>query len=88
MAGVVEQSAQHLSEADASAVAAYLVSLRAQPGHAVSAPRAEDATTAKLYESADKTPGALGYVANCAPCHRMDGRGRRGCSRRWPQCGR
>jgi mono/diheme cytochrome c family protein len=75
MAGVVEHSAQHLSEADASAVAAYLASLRAQPGHAASAPTTQDATTARLYDSADKTPGALGYVANCAPCHHLDGQG-------------
>ena len=64
-----------MSDADASAIAAYLASLPARPGHAASAPKAEDATTAKLLDSADHSPGALGYVAQCAPCHRIDGQG-------------
>ena len=75
MAEVVQHSTQHLSDADASAIAAYLVSLPARPGHAASAPRPEDTTTAKLYDSADHSPGALGYVVQCAPCHRMNGLG-------------
>ena len=75
MAEVIEHSARHLSDADASAIAAYLASLPARPGHAASAPKAEDATTAKLYDSADRSPGALGYVAQCAPCHRLNGQG-------------
>jgi alcohol dehydrogenase (quinone), cytochrome c subunit len=74
MAEVVQHSAQHLSDADASAIAAYLVSLASRPGHAA-APKAVDATTAKLYDSADRSPGALGYVAQCAPCHRLNGQG-------------
>jgi alcohol dehydrogenase (quinone), cytochrome c subunit len=75
MAEVVQHSAQHLSDADASAIAAFLTSLAARPGHDPSAPKAEDATTAKLYDSADHSPGALGYVAQCAPCHHMNGQG-------------
>ncbi len=75
MAEVIEHSAQHMSDADASAIAAYLASRPARPGHAASAPKAEDATTAKLYDNADHSPGALGYVAQCAPCHRMNGQG-------------
>jgi sulfur oxidation c-type cytochrome SoxX len=75
MAEVIEHSTQHLSDADASAIASYLVSRLARPGQAASAPKREDATTAKLYESADHSPGALGYVAQCAPCHRMNGKG-------------
>ncbi len=75
MAEVIQHSVQHLSDADASAIAAYLVSLPARPGHAASAPKAQDATTAKLYDGADHTPGALGYVAHCASCHRMNGQG-------------
>ena len=75
MAEVIEHSAQHLSDADASAIAAYLASRAARPGHAASAPKAEDATTAKLFDSSDHSPGALGYVAQCAPCHRMNGQG-------------
>ncbi len=75
MAEVIQHSTQHLSDADASAIAAYLVSRVARPGHDASAPKAKDATTAKLYEGADHGPGALGYVAQCAPCHRMNGKG-------------
>ncbi|MDI9850081.1 c-type cytochrome [Rhodoblastus sp. 17X3] len=75
MAEVVQHSAQHLSDADASAIAAYLAGRAARPGHAASATKAEDITTAKLYDGADHSPGALGYVARCAPCHRMNGQG-------------
>ncbi len=75
MAEVIQHSMQHLSDADASAIAAYLASRPARPGHAASASKAEDVTTSKLYEGADHGPGALGYVAQCAPCHRMNGKG-------------
>ncbi|WP_374544734.1 c-type cytochrome [Rhodoblastus sp.] len=75
MADVVQHSAQHFSETDASAIAAFLVSRAPRPGHAAAAPKAEDTTTAKLYDSADRSPGALGYVAQCAPCHRLNGQG-------------
>jgi sulfur oxidation c-type cytochrome SoxX len=75
MAEVIQHSTQHLSGADASAMAAYLISRPARPGHAASAPKPEDATTAKLYDSTDHSLGALSYVAQCAPCHRMNGQG-------------
>jgi alcohol dehydrogenase (quinone), cytochrome c subunit len=75
MAEVIEHSTQHLSDADASAIAVYLASRAPRPGHAPSLPRAEDTTTAKLYESEDRSPGALGYVARCASCHRLNGQG-------------
>ena len=75
MAEVVEHSGQHFNDADASAIAAYLIGLPARPGHAATSPKGEDATTTKLYDSADHSPGALGYVAQCAPCHHMNGRG-------------
>jgi mono/diheme cytochrome c family protein len=76
MSEVIEHSTQHLTEADASAIVAYLTSLPPRPGHVASASKADvDATTAKLYESEDRNPGALGYVAQCAPCHRLNGQG-------------
>jgi alcohol dehydrogenase (quinone), cytochrome c subunit len=75
MAEVIQHSTQHLSDADASAIAAYLASRPARPGRAASTSKAEDVTTSKLYEGADHSPGALGYVAQCAPCHRMNGKG-------------
>lgn len=76
MGEVIQHSTQHLTEADASAIAAYLVSRPARPGHTATEPKvAEDSTTAKLYDSADHSSGALGYVARCAPCHRLNGQG-------------
>lgn len=75
MAEVIEHSAQHLSDADSSAIASYLVSLSPRPGRTPSPPKGKDTTTAKLYEGADPSPGALGYVAQCAPCHRLNGKG-------------
>jgi sulfur oxidation c-type cytochrome SoxX len=75
MVEVIEHSTRHLSDADASAIASYLISRSPRPGRAASVPKAEDATTAKLYESEDHSPGALGYVAWCASCHRMNGKG-------------
>ncbi|MBS0268131.1 MAG: cytochrome c [Proteobacteria bacterium] len=73
MADVIQHSTQHLTDADALAIAAYLVSRSAEPDQA--APKHEDTTTAKLYENEDHSPGALGYVARCAACHRLNGRG-------------
>ena len=75
MAEVVQHSAQHFSDADASAIASYLISLAPRPGQSAATPKLEDTTTAKLYDNADRSPGALGYVAQCAPCHRMNGQG-------------
>lgn len=75
MGEVVQHSTQHLTDADASAIAAYLVSLPPRPGHTASVPRAADTTTTRLYDSADRSPGALGYVARCASCHHLDGQG-------------
>lgn len=75
MAEVVQHSTQHLTDADALAIAAYLVSRQPPLGQIASGPKAEDTTTAKLYESEDHSPGALGYVARCASCHRLNGQG-------------
>jgi len=75
MTEVVEHSTQHLTDADASAIAAYLVSLAPRPGHAPAPPKTDDVTTAKLFDNADHSSGALGYAARCAPCHAMNGQG-------------
>ncbi len=75
MGEVVEHSTQHLTAADASAIAAYLATLSPRPGHTASVAKLTDATTAKLLDNADRSPGALGYVATCAACHRLNGQG-------------
>jgi mono/diheme cytochrome c family protein len=75
MGEVVEHSTQHLTEADAAAIAAYLASLSPRSGHTTAVVKVADATTAKLYDNADRSPGALGYVASCAACHRLNGQG-------------
>ena len=75
MAEVVEHSTQHLTDADASAIAAYLKSLAARPGHAPSKAKTEDTTTAKLLDNQDRSAGALAYVAYCAACHHLNGQG-------------
>ena len=75
MAEVAEHSTQHISDADASAIAAYLAGRPARAGHAASASRGEDTTTAQLYGGHDRSPGAFGYVAQCASCHRLNGQG-------------
>lgn len=75
MAEVIAHSGQHLGEADASAIAEYLGSLAARPGHAVTPAATQDTTTTALYEGGDQSPGALGYVAHCAACHHMNGQG-------------
>jgi sulfur oxidation c-type cytochrome SoxX len=75
MAEVVEHGTQHLTDADASAMAAYLITLAPRPGHSSNLEHSEDATTAKLYSNADDSPGARAYVAYCASCHRMNGQG-------------
>lgn len=66
MADVVEQSLQHLTEADLHAMAVYLKALPAAPvRHAPAAPPPE--TVMK--------PGRQLYQTHCADCHGGDGRG-------------
>lgn len=75
MAEVVEHSTQHMSRDDASAIAAYLMTLAPRAGHEAVASKGEDKTTPALYENADHSDGAHAYVAHCAACHRLDGQG-------------
>ncbi len=75
MADVVGHSTQHLTLADLTAVAKYLKQLPPRPGHEVAWKPQADTTTAKLLAGDYSAPGAAAYVAHCAGCHRMDGRG-------------
>lgn len=66
MTDVVEQSTQHMTQADLNAIAVYLKTLTADT------PR----TTPTYKDFADmNSPGAALYQDNCAACHRSDGEG-------------
>lgn len=66
MAEVVFRSTQHLSAADAKAIAVYLGSLRGDTATAVQHPGVE----ARQFEA-----GGLLYADHCAECHGADGEG-------------
>lgn len=75
MVDVVQDSTQHLSDADLQAIAGYLQSL---PGDSRQKPPQADAKTAKALFSGDVSrPGAQAYLDNCAACHRSNGLGYR-----------
>uniref|UniRef100_E1TJN2 Gluconate 2-dehydrogenase (Acceptor) n=1 Tax=Burkholderia sp. (strain CCGE1003) TaxID=640512 RepID=E1TJN2_BURSG len=74
MAEVVQNSTQHLSDADLAAIAAYLKTLAPvnPSGTALAAnPNAGHA----LRAGSDRSNGAMTYVDNCAACHRTSGSG-------------
>ena len=77
MTEVVNDSTQHLSDADLKAIAVYLKSLTPEdlaPGPPVSADEAASATRA-LRAGDLHTRGAATYLDNCNACHRSDGAG-------------
>jgi alcohol dehydrogenase (quinone), cytochrome c subunit len=74
MHDVVQNSTQHMSEEDLTAIARYLKSLGAAQGagaHRVY----DDAAALRLRAGSDKSNGALTFVDNCAACHRTTGNG-------------
>ncbi|AZY50573.1 cytochrome c [Bordetella avium] len=74
MAEVVEDSLQHLTDRDITAIAAYLKSLTPSvPQGAVF--QYQPATQEALSQGRVETPGALSFLNNCAGCHRTDGKG-------------
>jgi mono/diheme cytochrome c family protein len=74
MADVVENSTQHMSDADLLAIATYLKTL--SPIDPDAAPlKADDSAAAKLRVGTDRSNGALTFVDNCAACHRTSGSG-------------
>jgi mono/diheme cytochrome c family protein len=77
MTEVVNDSTQHLSDADLKAIAVYLKSLTPEdlaPGPPVSADEAASATRA-LRAGDLHARGAAIYLDNCNACHRSDGAG-------------
>jgi mono/diheme cytochrome c family protein len=80
MAEEVEQSIQHISEADARAVAEYLKTLPAQREEGAYTPQALAAPVGPGPRNGDRTAdvesvGARVYTSFCAQCHQPDGKG-------------
>ncbi|MGO1246323.1 MAG: c-type cytochrome [Oceanisphaera sp.] len=75
MGDVIEHSTRYMSEADISAMSAYLKQLPPAKGKILAFEPKEDTTTAALQAGSDLSQGALLYVENCMVCHRADGLG-------------
>lgn len=74
MADVVANSTQHMTDEDLTAIAKYLKSLK--PVKDGVAPLAyDDKTHQALRKGSDQSPGAMGFLNNCAACHRSSGKG-------------
>ncbi|WP_081074240.1 c-type cytochrome [Burkholderia diffusa] len=74
MADVIENSTQHLSISDLSAMAEFLKSLSPVTALEPNTTRS-DLTAARLRVGSDRSNGSLTFVDNCAACHRTDGIG-------------
>ncbi|TFZ51653.1 c-type cytochrome [Serratia proteamaculans] len=76
MVDVVQDSTQHLSDADLRAIASYLQSLPVT--NKQEKPLQKDGSTANMLLNGNLSrAGAQTYVDNCAACHRTDGQGYR-----------
>lgn len=73
MTDVVNNSTPYFSDADISAIAAYLKSL--PPTASQRAYKYDDATTQALRSGQVQQPGAAIYGGSCANCHGPDGKG-------------
>ncbi|SAL29184.1 cytochrome c, class I [Caballeronia arvi] len=74
MRDVVQDSTQHMSDADLGSIALYLKTL--SPVRAAEpALKPDDAAALRLRDGADTSNGALTYIDNCAACHRTSGAG-------------
>jgi alcohol dehydrogenase (quinone), cytochrome c subunit len=74
MAAVVENSTQHMSDADLTAIAAYLKTLSPADKSSQALVANADAANA-LRAGTDRSNGAMTFVDNCAACHRTSGSG-------------
>ena len=75
MSDVVAHSTQYLTNDDLTSIARYLKALPARASHPQNWEPNEDITTAALRSGDFSAIGAVGYVDNCAACHRLDGKG-------------
>ena len=74
MTDVIENSTQHLGDADLKAIAVYLRSLKSSDP-AAKAPQVSNDATEALTKGDLSRPGAQEYVDNCSACHGLNGRG-------------
>ncbi|MCD0502977.1 c-type cytochrome [Bordetella petrii] len=75
MSQVVSDSTQHLSDADLSAIAAYLKTLTPVNEAATQALAYDDTAAQALRTGKDQSEGAMTFLNNCAACHRSTGKG-------------
>ncbi|AOB30194.1 alcohol dehydrogenase [Bordetella sp. H567] len=75
MAQVVQDSTQHMSDADLAAIAAYLKTLAPAGKGDARTLAYSDATGQALRTGSDKSEGAITFLNNCAACHRSTGKG-------------
>lgn len=75
MAQVVQDSTQHLSDADVNAIAVYLKSLPPVNKDATRPLAYNDTVAQALRTGKDTSDGAMTFLNNCAACHRSTGKG-------------
>jgi mono/diheme cytochrome c family protein len=75
MADVVSDSTQYLSDADLQAIAAYLKTLAPVNKNATQPLAYDDSVANALRVGTDRSAGAMGFLNNCAACHRSTGKG-------------
>ena len=75
MAEAIENSTQHLTDADLKAMAVYIKSLQPSDSADKTAFVDDDKTAAALTKGDLSQTGAQEYMDNCAACHRIDGKG-------------
>lgn len=75
MAQVVEESTQHLTDADLDAIAVYLKSLPPVNQDAAKPLAYDESAAQALRTGKDQGDGAMAFLNNCAACHRSTGKG-------------
>ena len=78
MVEVIHNSTQHFTEADLTAIAAFLKSLPPGENEVPMPPLPVEAAAAGISPKLFATRGGLGYVQFCVDCHRQDGGGVKG----------
>ena len=75
MAEAINNSTQHLTDADLKAMAVYIKSLKASDPNDKTAPVYDNKTTEALSKGDVSQTGAQEYMDNCSACHRTNGKG-------------